>query len=157
MSVMDSSAKPSPAPQPPTAPLTKDERTEFTRLTGNRITRAFVAFTQAVEQNRAAVKAAASDSSGFLDIILEIALGMLLPAISKGIAHLAEDLPANASNLSYRVALQAMKEEQTTKLLETGVKFGREYLKGEATSLEGEDEMDAFLGGLEDIVQPDRR
>ena len=82
---------------------------------------------------------------GFAELILEIALGALLPAISKGIAHLAEDLPANATNLKYKIALQAMKEEQTTKLLETGVKFGREYLKGEATVLEGEDDMDAFL------------
>jgi hypothetical protein len=70
--------------------------------------------------------------------------------MSRGIAHLAEELPANASNFRYKVALQAMKEEQTTKLLETGVKFGKEFLKGEASSLAGEDEMDAFLGSLED-------
>jgi hypothetical protein len=69
MSVMDAPGNQSPAQQPAPAPPSKDERTELIRLTGNRITRAFVAFTQAVEQNRAAVKAAASESSGFLDLI----------------------------------------------------------------------------------------
>ena len=132
------------------APLSKDERNELIRFTGNRIRDAAHYFALAVEQNRAAVKAAASDSSGFLDLILEIALGVLLPAVSKGIAHIAEELPASASNFRYKVALQAMKEEQTTKLLETGVKVGKELLKGEVSSLAGEDEMDAFLINLED-------
>ena len=150
-SFMDQQAdQAAPAPAAPSAPLTKDERVELTRLTGNRITRAFTAFSLAVEQNRAAIKATASESSGFIEILLEIALGALLPAISKGIARIAEELPANASNLSYRIALQAMKEEQTKKLLELGVKFGREYIKSETVALAGEDEVDEFLNGLED-------
>src|SRR5215831_16832986 len=69
MSVMDAPGNQAPAQHPASAPLSKDERSELIRLTGNRITRAFVAFTQAVEQNRTAVKAAASDSSGYLELV----------------------------------------------------------------------------------------
>jgi hypothetical protein len=141
----------SPAGTVPTgSALTEDQRDELRRLTGNRITRAFTAFVTAVEQNRAAIKAAASDSGGFAELLLEIVLGRLLPGISKGIANLAQELPAKASNASYRLALAAMNEERTTALLETAVKFGREAVAGGGdVDLEGEDEIDKFLNTLE--------
>jgi hypothetical protein len=133
----------------PSVPLSPGERSELTRFTGDRIGRAFTAFVAAAEQNRAAVKAAAADSPDFASLLLEICLGSLLPGISKGIANLAAELPATASSTAYRVALAAMNEERTTKLLETGVKAGREYLKGGA-KLEGETEIDTFLNTLEE-------
>jgi len=148
-SPMDTGAPPSKA-GPAVAALTADQRNELIRLTGNRISRAFTAFALAAEQKRAAIKAAAADSPDFASLLLEIALGVLLPAVSRGIAGLAAELPATASSTAYRVALAAMNEERTTKLLETGVKFGREFLKGE-TKLEGETEVDAFLNKLEDL------
>jgi hypothetical protein len=132
------------------AALTAEQRNELIRLTGNRISRAFTAFALAAEQKRAAIKAAAADGPDFASLLLEIALGVLLPAVSRGIAGLAAELPAAASSTAYRVALAAMNEERTTKLLETGVRFGREFLKGE-TKLEGETEVDTFLNKLEDL------
>jgi hypothetical protein len=130
--------------------LTQEQRVELRRITGGRISRAFTAFVTACEQNRAAIKAAASDSGGFVELLLEIALGRLLPGISKGISNLAQELPANASNAAYRVALAAMNEERTTALLETAVKFGREAIGGGGdVVLEGEDEIDQFLNTLQ--------
>jgi hypothetical protein len=129
--------------------LTQDQRIELRRLTGGRISRAFTAFVAACEQNRAAIKAAASDSGGFTELLLEIVLGRLLPGISKGISNLAQELPAAASSAGYRVALAAMDEARTTALLETAVKFGREAIGGGDVALEGEDEIDAFLNDLE--------
>ncbi|MEA2675485.1 MAG: hypothetical protein QOI92_2677 [Chloroflexota bacterium] len=146
----DQGDKPKAAQAAPQQLLSEGERIELRRLTGDRLGRAFTAFAIAAEQNRAAIKAAEKDGGGFADILLEVLLGALLPGISRGLAHMAEELPAAASNVSYRIAMQAMKDEQTTKALEIGVKVGREYLKGVGTNLAGEDEMDAFLNHLQD-------
>jgi hypothetical protein len=130
------------------ATLSDSERAELRRFTGDRITRAFTAFTDACQDNRAAVKEAAKETSDFLGVILEIGIGILVPGLARGIAHLAEELPANASNLSYRLALAAMNEERTKMIFESGIKIGKEAIKGPAEHLAGEDEIDEFLTQL---------
>ncbi|HEY0373470.1 MAG TPA: hypothetical protein VGC94_01660 [Amnibacterium sp.] len=134
---------------PAAAELTAEQRAELRRLTGNRISRAFTAFALAAEQKRADIKAAAADSPDFGTLLLEIAVGALLPALGAGIARLAAALPEATSPAAYRVALSAVNKERSTKLLETGVKFGHEALKGEA-KLDSETEIDTFLDKLED-------
>jgi hypothetical protein len=129
--------------------LNETERGELRRFTGDNLNRAYTAFVGAIADNRAAAKDAAKESPDFLGLLIEIGLGFMLPALAKGIAELAKEIPEGASTAEYRIALAALDEERTKKALEIGVKVGKESLKGVIEPLKGEDEIDQFLIGLD--------
>jgi hypothetical protein len=137
----------------PAPSLTEKEREELERFTGNRIDRAFGAFISACNHNREAVKAAAKAQAENAALFIDIATGFMIPGLSKGIANLANRLPAAASNASYRVAIAAL-DTDTTKAIFTGAtKAANQLLKSNSMTLFGETETDLFIVELESHFQ----
>jgi hypothetical protein len=142
------------APPPPSTPavvppLSPKEREELERFTGNRIDRAFVAFVSACKDNREAVKAAAKADAENTALFIDIATGFLIPGLSKGIAKLAGNLPVNASNASYRIAIAALNTDTTKAIFTGATKAANQFLKNNSMTLFGETETDHFIKSLE--------
>ena len=134
-------------------PLTRDERIEYRRQTGNRIDRAFTAFVAAAEQNRAAIKDKARQSASFTEMLIEVVFGLAAPGLAGGIAALAGRLPANASLAAYRIAIAALDTSAVQRIVSASVRIGREYIRRNSSRLFGETELDQYAIVLQSEFQ----
>jgi Domain of unknown function (DUF4157) len=129
-------------------PLTVEERTELRRITGDRMGDAYSDFLKALQANKDSIKAAVKSKALALSVFFDVFMGFAAPFLARGIKALAEKLPANASNASYRLALMALNEKDTERIFAQATKVGKELIKSYDQALFGETDVDVFLGTL---------
>jgi hypothetical protein len=100
------------------------------------------------EANARSIQAAVTAEATIWSVFFDVFMGLAAPGLAKGIAALAKGLPANASNLEYRVALQTLDERQTERLFAAATKVGKEAIKANANALFGETDTDIFIRNL---------
>ena len=131
------------------AALTEAERVELRRVTGTRISLAYTAFTSACQSNARAVQNAAKAQAEMAALFVDVAMGFLTPGLTRGIAAAVNRIPAQASNLTYKLALAAQDADFMKALFGGATKVGNQMLKSNATALFGEGETEVFLRNLE--------
>jgi hypothetical protein len=109
-----------------TLPLTYDQRIELRRVVGDRMNDAYNDYTTAAQANADAIKAAVNAQAAVWSLFVDVFMGLAAPGLSRGIAALANNIPANASNVTYRVALAALDTSRTGLLLAAATKVGKE-------------------------------
>lgn len=130
-------------------PLTKEQRKVIENVTRDKILAAYASFISAckdVKMQRATLARARAEMVG---VLAEITMGFLAPGLARGIAKLADGIPVDASNMSYRVAIAMLNQEQVKTSFTAATKFGHQKLKDNAKLLFGEGETDAFIRDLE--------
>lgn len=134
-------------------PLSPEERTRLVIDAKDRILAAYSDFGDACERNRHLVKEAAD--GGILEILFEIALGVLAPNFSKILQGIGKKIE-QAIQPALLAALKKLQSQENVAALIAGVTFQtKESLKGEAKEAlkaRGSDktEVDAFLTYLQD-------
>lgn len=131
--------------------LTSPERTEMIRFTGNRIDRAFTAFNTALTEEMRHIREAAQARAEMISMIFGLMLGFMVPGIGRGIAALANSLPASASVLSHRIGLLALNADRNAAILGAATEVGKNYVKDGATNVQGVSEVEAFSNELRNL------
>lgn len=125
--------------------LPPEERGELIREVGQRMNRAYPTFIQAVNDNRAAVKAAAKDKAEMIGLIFETVCSFALPVLATGLAHIAEKMSKKISTPVFKAALGKLNEERTKILLENVARVGKTAVAADAERLYGEGDLDEFF------------
>jgi hypothetical protein len=128
--------------------LTSEQRTELRSVTRTRISLAYTAFVSASRSVANAINEAINQEAEMAMLLVDVAMGFLSPALARGIARAANNLPANASNVAYRVALAALDEGRTAEIFNAATKVGTTFAKQNAVRLFGETDVDEFLVAL---------
>jgi hypothetical protein len=75
-------------------------------------------------------------------------MGLAAPGLSRGLATLANNIPANASNLTYRLALAGLDPGRTGLMLAAATKVGKDMIKIKSDALFGQTDVDVFIREL---------
>ncbi len=131
-----------------TAKLTKDERLELIRLTGNKIDKAYTSFVIAAERVARIVRDTIKAEIEFAYFLAEIALGLLMPGAGKLLKSLTSSIPSHASNSRFLEVFKQLDEKKTTELLLSGIKIGQKMLVSSYAELSKIDKIETFIDKL---------
>lgn len=133
--------------------LSEKERTELLRITGDRITMAYTNYVDAAGQVKDDIHATVQAQRDFAFFLADIALGVLLPGVSRGLAKWANNIPSSATNAEFIAAYNLLDASKTTSLLTAGTKVGMKELKNAFESASSLDKIDAFIEALKQNAQ----
>ncbi|MEO9871513.1 eCIS core domain-containing protein [Ekhidna sp.] len=133
--------------------LPMSKRSELIRVTGDRIVTCSSYFRTALLEVKVKVANMLKAQKEAASIILEIALGFLMPGIGKllgkGLAAFAKLLPVSASTTQYRLALALLDDKRTKSLFlkatETGRKLASINAQNQLSSITGDSKYEAFF------------
>jgi hypothetical protein len=108
------------------ASLSKSERGALERVTESRLDRSYTTLVHAIAGVKVdELKKSLRKSPDLVTTIFQIAIGLAFPPIGKAISELADDLPAEASNVAYRIALAAADEKKSEEAVRKIYEFGK--------------------------------
>jgi hypothetical protein len=108
------------------ASLSKSERAALERVTESRLDRSYTTLVHAIAGVKVnELKKSLRKSPDLVTTIFQIAIGLVFPPIGKAISELANDLPADASNAAYRIALAAADEKKSEEAVRKVYEFGK--------------------------------
>ncbi len=125
--------------------LPAEDRLRLIVNTNEALAMAYAAFGDACQQERAAVREAASADSGVLGLLFDVAMGLLLPGLAHGIARVVKQIPVSSSVLAQRLALALQTEEAGEMILEA---TGAALHHAKAGVPSDTTEIDAYLTNL---------
>lgn len=128
--------------------LSKDERSELIRITGDAFNDAYSSFLSAAQDVARIVRDTINAEIEFAFFLADIALGILLPAAGKLLKGLTSSIPTYASNSKFIHAFTLLDESDTTKLLLSGTQVGHKLLKDSYTKLSKIGKIEAFIDRL---------
>jgi hypothetical protein len=142
--------------EPRQVALSKDERQNLERLTGGRLWGSYTTLVGAIADVKVSeLRKSIHKSPDFLSTLFQIAIGMAFPPLGKAISSLADQLPTEASNVAYRIALAAADEEKATKAVEKAYELGKGRFENTKTrdEVSKETEEDLFLAKIKDTYK----
>jgi hypothetical protein len=108
------------------ASLAKSERAALERVTESRLDRSYTTLVHAIAGVKVEeLKKSLHKSPDLVTTIFQIAIGLAFPPIGRAISELANDLPADASNVAYRIALAASDEKKSEEAVRKLYEFGK--------------------------------
>ncbi len=106
--------------------LSESERAALVRVTESRLDRSYTTLVHAIAGVKVnELKKSLRKSPDLLTTIFQIAIGLAFPPIGKAISELANDLPSDASNVAYRIALAAADEKKSEEAVRKVYEFGK--------------------------------
>lgn len=139
----------SPEAEPPV--LSTDARQALVRLTGDRIVAAGGQFSTAVTDNKIALKAVAAAAAADVALISEVAFGMLMPSLARGLARLIGKLPDFIGHVNfqpYKAVLLNIGQDELKQMVQGAGKVAFSSLRKSIASLPFEAEEEQFLANL---------
>lgn len=130
--------------------LTKDERLEMRRITGDRIGLAYTDYIDAAKSVKKTIHDISKAQIDFMFFLADIALGFLMPGVGKGLAKWADKIPTTVSNAKFRAAYMLLDASTTTSLLTASTKVGSKLLKSNYSKLAGMGKTDAFIDKMKE-------
>jgi hypothetical protein len=130
------------------ASLTNDQLNQLRLTATANLLQANIAYVDACNSVRDSIKASAKQDAEMMAMVLDIAMGFASPALAKGLAGIANRLPAAATTVEYRLALAALNTDNVKALLTGATKAAGQTLKNNAMALAGEGDIDMMLKNL---------
>lgn len=130
------------------ASLSTAERAALVRVTESRLDRSYTTLVHTIAGVKLdKLKQSLRKSPDLLTTIFQIALGLAFAPMGKAIADLANELPVDASNLAYRVALAFSDEKKSEDAVRKIYEFGKSQFESADARREisGEEADDKFL------------
>jgi hypothetical protein len=126
------------------ASLSESERAALVRVTESRLDRSYTTLVHAIAGVKIdELKKSLRKSPDLVTTIFQIAIGLAFPPLGKAISELANDLPPDASNAAYRVALAVADEKKSEEAVRKVYEFGKsKFESADARREIGKEEVD---------------